>query len=165
MAAQPSTELSFLNKVSQAYAPARVARVGAPPLSLEGTHGSFPNRTTTQGPAPPEEWTLFTRISPQGRQEIVRSARNCEYRRCHTIHIEGDRTQQIVLLLSGCAKLVQIGQNGTEVILRLCGPGELVGTLGLASRGVHCSTAQAILPCEALVWDMRTFDFLSQRFP
>jgi CRP/FNR family transcriptional regulator, nitrogen oxide reductase regulator len=167
LTAQPSTDLSLLNRVSQNYPPARVARVGAPTLSLERIQGSFPNpkRTTIQIPAPPEEWTLFTRISPQDRQEIVRTARKCEFRRCHTIHIEGDPVQQIVLLMSGCAKLVQIGQNGTEVILRLCGPGELVGTLGLASRGVQCSTAQAIRPCGALVWDMRTFDFLSQRFP
>jgi hypothetical protein len=115
LTAQPSTDLSFLNRVvSHAYAPAQVR---VPALSLERTHGSLPNRMTTQGPAAPEEWTLFTRISPQGRQEIVRTARKCEFRRCHTIHIEGDPVQQVVLLLSGCAKLVQIGQNGTEVIL------------------------------------------------
>jgi len=165
LTAQPSRDLSFLDRVSQPYPPPRVARVGAPPLAFERTHSSFPDRIITQSPTPPEEWTIFTRISPQDRQEIVRAARKCEFRRCHTIHIEGDPVQQVVLLMSGCAKLTQIGQNGTEVILRLCGPGELVGTLGLASRGVHCSTAQAIRPCGALVWDMRTFDFLSQRFP
>jgi CRP/FNR family transcriptional regulator, nitrogen oxide reductase regulator len=164
LTAQPSTDLSFLNRASQAYAPVRGARVGAAPLSLERIHGSFPDKTTAQGPAPPEEWTLLTRISPQNRQEIVRAAHKREFRLYHTIHIEDDPVQEVVLLLSGCAKLVQIGQNGTEVILRLCGPGELVGTLGLASRGVHCSTAQTIRPCEALVWDIKTFNFLMRRF-
>ena len=41
-------------------------------------------------------------------------------------------------------KVSQFGQNGSEVILRLSGPGELLGALGLCSGGTHCSTAQAL---------------------
>ena len=164
MAAQPSTELSFLNRASQAYEPGRLARVNELPPFLETTPSNFRNRATTQERAPLQGWTLFLGISPQDRQEIVRAARKCEFPRGHTIQIEGDPVRQVVLLMSGSAKLVQIGQNGTEVILRLCGPGELVGTLGLASQGLHCATAQALRPCEALVWDMRGFDLLFQRF-
>lgn len=164
MASRPSLPSPFLNRASQPYEQGRVARVDAPSQFLENTPSSFRKRPTTQGGAPLQGWTLFLGISPQDRQEIVSAARNCEFRRGHTIHIEGDPVRQVVLLMSGCAKLVQIGQNGTEVILRLCGPGELVGTLGLASQGLHCATAQALRPCEALVWDMRGFDLLFQRF-
>jgi CRP-like cAMP-binding protein len=164
MAPQPSIHLPLLNRASQAYEPGRVARVGPPPWSLENTPSSFRNQATTQGRTPLRGWALFSGISSRGREEIVRVARKCEFRRGHTVHVEGDPVRQVVLLMSGSAKLVQLGQNGTEVILRLCGPGELVGTLGIASQCLHCATAQALRPCEALVWDIRGFDLLFQRF-
>ena len=164
MAYQPSLHLPPLNRASQAYEPGHLARVDTPLRFLENTPSSFRNRAMTQDRSPLQGWTLFLGISPQDRQEIVRAARNCEFRRGRTIHVEGDPVRQVVLLRSGSAKLVQIGQNGTEVILRLCGPGELVGTLGLASQGLHCATAEVLRPCEALVWEMRGFDLLLQRF-
>jgi CRP/FNR family transcriptional regulator, nitrogen oxide reductase regulator len=67
------------------------------------------------------------------------------------------------LLTSGSAKIVQFGQNGTEVILGLKGPGDVVGTLGLRPQDRHCSMAQTLLASTALVWDSAVFETLSQR--
>jgi CRP/FNR family transcriptional regulator, nitrogen oxide reductase regulator len=62
-------------------------------------------------------------------------------------------------------KITQFGQNGSEVILRLSGPGELLGALESCSGGRQCSTAQAIESSKTLVWDAAIFESLSERFP
>ena len=116
--------------------------------------------------APPiYEFSLFSNVMQREREEIIAAARKRELVRGQTIHIEGDVVQQVVLLASGSAKIVQFGQNGSAVILRLCGPGDLVGTLGLATRGRHCATAETLRLSEALVWETSVFEALSHRFP
>jgi len=123
------------------------------------------DRIATHKPALIREFSLFSNVAARECEEIIGAARRRELARGQTIHIEGDPVQQVVLLTSGSAKIVQFGQNGSAVILRLCGPGELVGTLGLSTHGRHCATAQALRPSEALVWDTSTFESLSHRFP
>jgi CRP/FNR family transcriptional regulator, nitrogen oxide reductase regulator len=107
---------------------------------------------------------LFLNISPPECREIVSAGREKEFSRHQTIYLEGDPIRQIILLKSGCVKNVQLGENGSEVILRLIGPGEVVGTVGLCTQDRHGSTAQALSACEALVWDAGVFENLSQRF-
>jgi CRP-like cAMP-binding protein len=122
-------------------------------------------RAASQWIAPIQKFALFSNIFPRDCEEIVGAARNRGLSRGHTIYLEGDPVQQVVLLKSGSAKIVQFGQNGSEVILRLCGPGELVGTLGLSTRGRHSATARALRLCDALVWEIGTFESLLRRFP
>jgi CRP/FNR family transcriptional regulator, nitrogen oxide reductase regulator len=112
-----------------------------------------------------QHFALFTDISAQDRTVIVSAARERMFSRGQIIHIEGDDMRQVVLLTSGYAKMVQCGQNGTAVILRLCGPGELVGTLGVTMQARYRSTPQAIASSTALVWERDVFESLSKRFP
>ena len=112
-----------------------------------------------------QHFALFTDISAQDRTVIVSAARERMFSRGQIIHIEGDDLRQVVLLTSGYAKMVQCGQNGTAVILRLCGPGELVGTLGVTMQARYRSTPQAIASSTALVWERDVFESLSKRFP
>jgi len=109
---------------------------------------------------------LFSDVSPADCRTIVSTAREKRFTRRETIFFEGDPVQQVVLLLSGCVKTTQLGFAGAEVILRLCGVGDIVS--GFCPPGAncsHCSTAQAIRPSTALVWQAATFDKLPGRFP
>jgi CRP-like cAMP-binding protein len=108
---------------------------------------------------------LFSNIPQADCREIVAAAHEKEFSRRQTIFLEGDPVRHIILLTSGCAKTLQCGQNGSEVILRLSGPGELVGTIGTCMPGQHCSMARALSACTALVWDTRTFEAAAERFP
>ena len=112
-----------------------------------------------------QHFALFTDIPAQDRTVIVAAARERMFSRGQIIHIEGDDMRQVVLLTSGYAKMVQCGQNGSAVILRLCGPGELVGTLGVTMQARYRSTPQAIASSTALVWERDVFESLSKRFP
>jgi CRP-like cAMP-binding protein len=108
---------------------------------------------------------LFSGVPALEYANIVSSAREKNFSRRQTIFAEGDSVRQILLLLSGCVKLTQFGQDGSEVILRLTGPGDIVGALGLVAHGGHCSTAQATEASVALLWDRPNFESALERSP
>ncbi len=108
---------------------------------------------------------LFSGISLPDCAVIVASARERIFSRRQTIFAEGDPVHHISLLTSGCVKLMQFGLDGSEVILRLAGRGEVIGAIGLNSHVDHCETAQTTESSAALVWDKASFETLVERFP
>ena len=108
---------------------------------------------------------LFSGILPGDYTGISAAARVKEFARGEMVYIEGDSVQQVLLLTSGIVKITQLGLNGTEVILRLGVPGDVLPAMDLFSTGRHCTTAQAFRLCRALVWDAPVFKALVERFP
>ena len=121
--------------------------------------GNDPGGTAVERPA------LFSGILPGDYTRIAAVARVKEFERDEVLYIEGDSIRQVLLLTSGLVKLNKLGLSGTEVILRLGVPGDVLGALSLFSAGSHCTTAQAFRPCRTLVWDAPTFKSLVERFP
>jgi CRP-like cAMP-binding protein len=108
---------------------------------------------------------LFAGILPGDYTRISASARVKEFTRGEMLYIEGDPVEQVLLVTSGFAKITQLGMSGTEVILRFCAPGDVLGAVGICSNGTHGATAQAFRLCRALVWEATTFKALVERFP
>jgi CRP-like cAMP-binding protein len=107
---------------------------------------------------------LFSGIMAGDYTGIAAAARVKEFARGETLYFEGDSVRQILLLTSGFVKLTQLGLGGAEVILRLGGPGDVIGVADLA-EGRHRTTAQAFRLCRGLVWDAAAFKALVARFP
>jgi CRP-like cAMP-binding protein len=80
---------------------------------------------------------LFSGASSAASKEVVSAAREKKFESEHAIFSQGDSVRQVVLLISGCVKLLQVGANGNEIILRLIGP--------------------------ALAWEISTFESLFER--
>ena len=112
-----------------------------------------------------QAFPLFSGVSPADCANVVSVAREKIFSRKQTIFAEGDAVHQTLLLTSGCVKLKQFGQDGSEVILRLAGPGEVVGAVGRPSTGGHGATAQTTESSAALVWERANFEGLLDRFP
>jgi CRP/FNR family transcriptional regulator, nitrogen oxide reductase regulator len=110
-------------------------------------------------------YPLFSGISSADCLKIVSAAHQKDFLRRQTIFREGDPVRQILVLVTGCTKITQIGQRGTEVILRLNGPGEVVGVFGSRSADNHRSTARSLQSSTALVWEASDFEGLMERFP
>ena len=108
---------------------------------------------------------LFGNVSPADCREIVSAARESEFARRDTIFLEGDPIRQVILLTSGSVKVMRLGHNGAEVILRLVGPGDVVEMPGLPAQCRHCSMAQALRASTALIWEAGAFHTLAERFP
>jgi CRP-like cAMP-binding protein len=108
---------------------------------------------------------LFANISPADCRQIVTAARESEFLRRVTIFLEGDPIRRVILLTSGSVKVVRLGQNGTEVILRLAGPGDVLEMTAFPDQCRHCSMAQGLTASTALIWEANAFEALAERFP
>ena len=112
-----------------------------------------------------ESAPLFTGVSPQEFRRITAAARLKRFTRGDMLYVEGDPFGQILLLISGSVKITKLGPKGMEVILRLCGPGDVLDTASLFSTGRHRTTAQAIRGCGTLAWDAGIFKALLESLP
>jgi CRP-like cAMP-binding protein len=112
-----------------------------------------------------KDFELFADVAPADCESMIAAAREKRFTRRETIFSEGNPVRSVTLLLSGFVKVMQTGLNGNEVILRLNGTGEIVGSFRVSVNCSHCSTAQAIQPCVALVWEAATFERLLARIP
>ena len=112
-----------------------------------------------------QPFALFAGIPLIDCAQIVASAQERQFVQRKTLFFEGDPIQHVVLVLSGCIKVTQLSPNGQEVILRLNGPGEMVGALGSSSKFGHCSTARTVEPSAVLIWETNHFEAIGERFP
>jgi CRP/FNR family transcriptional regulator, nitrogen oxide reductase regulator len=108
---------------------------------------------------------IFFNITPAECKEVVAVAHEKEFVRRQTIFLAGAPCKQVILVLSGCVKTTQLGPTGCEVILRLSGPGELVGALESYLGTNNLVTAKTTQSTTALVWDTAAFEHVSDRFP
>jgi len=108
---------------------------------------------------------IFFNFSLAECRDVVAAAHEKEFSRRQTIFLEGAPCKQVILVLSGCVKTTQLGPTGCEVILRLSGPGELVGALESYLGSNNLVTAKTTQPTMALVWDTAAFEHISDRFP
>ena len=108
---------------------------------------------------------LFSDLSNPECATMISAARQKRFLKKQRIFFDGDPVQQVVLLLSGSAKITQFGSTGTEVILRLNRSGEVLGGFGTALKDRQCCTAETVEDCHALVWESTTFGPLTDRFP
>jgi CRP-like cAMP-binding protein len=116
-----------------------------------------------------EEWLrrlpTFSNLTAAECREILAVATEKEFMRRHSFFVEGAPCRQVILVVSGCVKTTQVGPTGCEVILRLSGPGELVGALESYLGSNNLVTARATQPTTALVWEASTFEAVSDRYP
>ena len=131
-------------------------------MSIVKYHAHGNNR---DGWVPLESAPLFTGVSLEDLKRISAAARLKRFERGEMLYLEGDTVEHVLLLVSGSVKITQVGPKGLEVILRLGAPGAVFDVVSLFATGKHATTAQAIRPCGALVWDARGFKALVEGLP
>jgi CRP-like cAMP-binding protein len=139
-------------------------------LNAQAPVRNVPNRADLESSTPRcSEWIrqlpVFFNLSPVECGEIVATAHKREFLRRQTIFTEGALCRQVLLVLSGCVKTTQLGLTGCEVILRLSGPGELVGAIESNLGSNNLVTARTTQPTIALVWEAASFEAISNRYP
>ncbi len=78
---------------------------------------------------------------------------------------QGEPGDSVVLIVRGRAKVSYVTREGRELVLRFCGPGELVGELAVLDRRPRLSSVTALEPMEVLVVPARDFIALLGRMP
>jgi len=112
-----------------------------------------------------EKSELFADVPSPVCADIVSMARTRDYLCRQVLFLAGGRIKEIFLLTDGRAKITQVGETGTEVILRLIAPGEMIGEVGLVPGYRHSSAAVALQKCNVLVWSAEIFQAVLDRFP
>lgn len=108
---------------------------------------------------------LFAGIPSSVCTSVGSMARPIDFMCRQVIYFAGDSIEQVLLLTEGRVKIIQFSEHGTEVILRLCVPGDLISELALVPGSRHTSTAQALQDSKALAWDAAAFEAALDRFP
>jgi CRP/FNR family transcriptional regulator, nitrogen oxide reductase regulator len=123
------------------------------------------NDLDSDGWAAVESAPVFTGVSPEDVRRISAAARLKRITRGEILYLEGDTVKQVFLLISGFVKITRLGPKGLEVILRLGALGDVFDVVSLFAAGRHCTTAQAIRECSALVWEARILKDLAECLP
>ena len=111
-----------------------------------------------------QQFALFAGVSPTDSAAIISVSHEKRLYPRQNLFSAGDAVDPVFLVLSGSVKITQTGFSGGEVILRVCGVGDLVGMFGLWPDDKHNSSAQSAHAGTALVWDSATFAKLLDQF-
>jgi CRP/FNR family transcriptional regulator, nitrogen oxide reductase regulator len=125
-----------------------------PSLAMSETKQALPWVTTPE---------LFEGLAYSDGLRILSTGCHMEIPSGEVIFRAGDTTK-IFLLIEGRAKVTQVTEDGREVVLWLNTPGQIIGSLNLASH-IHSSTAKALRRCKVLMWDLCAFEDNIDRFP
>jgi CRP-like cAMP-binding protein len=132
---------------------ARVVHLG---LFRQGNGSAMSQKVANAQQSP-----LFSAIPLTDLERILSRARENTYLPEETIFMEGDLVREVGVITLGQVKKTQLSHNGFEVILRVCGPGEVVRT---SAGRRHGSTAQAMQLTTMLVWESVVFEALLAQF-
>jgi CRP-like cAMP-binding protein len=110
-----------------------------------------------------QQFDIFLDIPPHDCLAIITGAQEKHFERRRTVFSEFE--DSVLLLLSGCLKIMQLGGNGQQIIVRLSGPGDLLGNGGRPVESAHSSSASTLQASIALVWSTKDFHSIVDRFP
>lgn len=108
---------------------------------------------------------IFDGLSPAEREHWLAQATRVSIARGQTLARQGEPARHFHLLESGLLKVLQLTEDGDEVVVRFLVPAEPFGgvvALGIAPYPV---TAVAVQPSTALAWPRQLFQTLLERTP
>jgi len=98
-----------------------------------------------------EPGEFLSLLTPQEVADLKASGRPRRWERGATVCTEGDRSDWVLVLTSGRAKVSSHTAAGTEVVLAVRGPGALIGDMGAISGEPRSATVTALEPLEGIV--------------
>jgi CRP-like cAMP-binding protein len=108
---------------------------------------------------------LCTGLSREEMVKLASCARPRAFTRDESLFMQGQPARCLVLIRTGAVKITQISSSGNEVILWMYGRGNVLGVLSDPTGESHPSSARAMEPTTALVWDCATVQNLVEGCP
>jgi CRP-like cAMP-binding protein len=96
---------------------------------------------------------------------VAEAAKLCQLEGEQFFFRQGSTADTAYVLLRGRVKLTQSTPEGTQVVLRFIGPGDLFGAMAAFEGQVYPVSAQAVRWCRALCWKGRTIAALMETHP
>jgi CRP/FNR family transcriptional regulator, cyclic AMP receptor protein len=125
-------------------------------------HTAAPTNGRAAAATPPRGFAGI--LSDEDRAALEGLARRASFPPGTVILHEGVHPESVIVLLEGLVKVTSVAVNGRELVLAVCGPGELIGELAAIDEQPHVGTVVTIGGVTALVISARSFrGFLHER--
>jgi len=99
-------------------------------------------------------------LSEPERRALLEIGHRRRWQRGDVLVHAGDRADSAIVVLSGLVKIHKLAAEGADVLLALCGPGDLLGEIGAVREAVRAASATAVDLVDAMVIpvrDLRSF--------
>jgi CRP-like cAMP-binding protein len=120
----------------------------------------------------PAEWgerlagaELLRELEPAARERLLAAGTARQAPRRARVFEAGEEATTLYLLVSGRVKLVRGNADGQEVIVRIVGPGELLGGVAALAAARYPATAEVIEDAELVAWDREALEPALARHP
>lgn len=108
----------------------------------------------------------FWEMLDQAQRATIRSAAKvCRFRPGAALLSEHDQARSVLVLLSGWAKVTAAGAAGQEVMLNVCGPGDIVGESSAMDGGPRSGAVIAVDEVTALRLSVEQFARIIRAHP
>ncbi len=108
---------------------------------------------------------LLAGMSTIESREVLSAASQFVFTPNETLFLEGRPANSLILIETGSVKLSRIGHDGAEVVLRICGSGEIVDVYADSGHGRHTCSGRAMTHCRVLIWDSKQAFALGIHYP
>ncbi|MGD8188636.1 Crp/Fnr family transcriptional regulator [Brevibacillus ginsengisoli] len=110
---------------------------------------------------PPNGLSFAEQISSAFTAQLESKATLQTFKAPHVLFNDGDKADFVYLICSGSLKLMKTTMDGKELTLQVCGPGELVGVVGIFEKNlVYNSTVIVMDVCEVAIVPRATLENL-----
>jgi CRP/FNR family cyclic AMP-dependent transcriptional regulator len=110
--------------------------------------------------APGQRRTFLDSLTEEDRGALLQAGRPRRWERQELLVRAGDRADSAIVLLAGLVKIHRMGRDGSEAVLGISGPGELLGEIAAVGRATRSADATALEPAEGVavsVSELRAF--------
>lgn len=104
-------------------------------------------------------------LDETARAAVLAAGRAVSYQPGEALFHQDDPAGGAFLLRQGRARLLQHTPDGRQVILRVIGPGEIIGIVAVLENSNYPSTVEAVEPSEGVRWDGPTLHALLESHP
>ena len=98
------------------------------------------------------------RLDPALAAQLVAAGGIRRLRTGAAVFMEGEIADRIAVVLSGRLKSVAVATSGTEAVLAVSGPGELVGEISVFDGSARTATVTAVEPTEMVIVGRQEFE-------
>jgi len=93
-----------------------------------------------------KDFKVFADLKPEDLEKLGQLVRKIDYGADELIYMEGAPAFGFYLVFSGAVKVVKRSAKGKSQILKIVGPGGLLGETTLFDKGVHNAYAKTLVP-------------------
>jgi CRP-like cAMP-binding protein len=108
---------------------------------------------------------LFTGLTPDERDEILREARSLRYAKDTAVFEQRADAESFFVLLHGHLRVEKTTPQGHQIVVRYVSPGEIFGVAQALAMKHYPATAVAAVDSVALCWPAVAWPGLTSKFP